>query len=170
MAPLSEETVNVPCGHRVTIIVDGIRMAQEATMAVLSPLPQSRSLGAPDEAGGERRRVLIIADGGAQEALELFATIEGCEAMAASHGAAAEAAIKTWQPDAILVEFSRLGVEADRMLQRYRAVSAAHVPIILVTPESGVGRFAEVGLAGVLVRPFPVGELLDVLDRLAGCR
>ena len=147
-------------------------MTREATMAASTPRSPSRGRSKPDEVGGGgRRRVLIIADGGAQEALELLATIEGCEAMAASHGPAAEAAIETWQPDAILVEFSGLGPEADRMLQRYRALSAAHVPIVLVAAErSGLGRIAEVGLAGVLVRPFAVGELLDLLDRLVGCR
>jgi DNA-binding response OmpR family regulator len=114
--------------------------------------------------------VLIIADG-AREALELFATLEGCEAKVVSHGALAEEAILSWEPHAILVEFTVLGAEAEEILQHYRGLAPSYVPIVLVASERpGLRQTVGIGLAGVLVRPFAVGELLDLLDRIVGCR
>ncbi len=106
------------------------------------------------------KRVLIVDDEDdirevAQISLEMVA---GWEVLAASSGAVGLEIANTNQPDAILLDVMMPGMDGPTTFQNLQADPAIrHIPVILMTAKlqpSDQRRFAELGVAGVVAKPF----------------
>ncbi|MFZ0964580.1 MAG: response regulator [Terriglobia bacterium] len=113
------------------------------------------------------RRVLIIDDEDdirevAQISLEMIA---GWKVLAASSGPAGLEIAQAEQPDAILLDVMMPGMDGPTTFQKLQADPAIrHIPVILLTAKlqpTDRKRFAELGVAGVLAKPFDPLKLAD---------
>jgi CheY-like chemotaxis protein len=107
-----------------------------------------------------RRRVLIIDDEDdirevTQISLEMVA---GWEVLTASSGSAGLEIANALQPDAILLDVMMPGMDGPTTFQKLQADPAIrHIPVILLTAKLQPADrrwFAELGVAGVLAKPF----------------
>jgi CheY-like chemotaxis protein len=106
------------------------------------------------------RRILIIDDEDdirEVASLSLEATA-GWQVAAASSGAQGIELAKTYQPDAILMDVMMPGVDGPTTFRKMQQTpEIAHIPVLLLTAKvQGVDkrRFAELGVAAVLFKPF----------------
>lgn len=120
------------------------------------------------------RRVLIIDDEPdirEVAALSLEATSDWT-IFTASSGKAGIAAANEHQPDAILMDVMMPGMDGPTTFKQMQQLAAiAHIPVVLLTAKvQGVDqrRFADLGVAGVLFKPFDPLSLAAQLSRTLG--
>jgi CheY-like chemotaxis protein len=119
------------------------------------------------------RRILIIDDEDdirEVAALSLEATA-GWNVLTASSGAAGIELAAAEQPDAILMDVMMPGVDGPTTFAQMQQTSAiSHIPVLLLTAKvQGVDqrRFAGLGLAGILFKPFdPLTLAQQISDAL----
>ncbi len=122
------------------------------------------------------RRILIIDDEDdirEVAALSLEATA-GWSVLTASSGAAGIELATAEQPDAILLDVMMPGVDGPTTFAHMQEIPAvAHIPVLLLTAKvQGVDqrRFAGLGLAGILVKPFDPLMLAQQISDALGWR
>ena len=120
------------------------------------------------------RRILIIDDEDdirEVAALSLEATA-GWEILTASSGAEGIDIASAEQPDAILMDVMMPGVDGPTTFARMQQTPAiSHIPVLLLTAKvQGVDqrRFAGLGLAGILFKPFDPLTLADQISEILG--
>ncbi|MBB5338084.1 response regulator [Tunturiibacter gelidoferens] len=120
------------------------------------------------------RRILIIDDEDdirEVAALSLEATA-GWEILTASSGAEGIDIASAEQPDAILMDVMMPGVDGPTTFARMQQTPAiSHIPVLLLTAKvQGVDqrRFAGLGLAGILFKPFDPLTLADQISTALG--
>ena len=122
------------------------------------------------------RRVLIVDDEDdirevAQVSLEMVA---GWEVLTASSGSAGLKTARAEQPDAILLDVMMPDMDGPTTFQKLQAdPGIRHIPVVLLTAKLQPvdrKRFAELGVAGVLAKPFDplelAGQVRDTLHWL----
>lgn len=118
------------------------------------------------------RRILIVDDEDdirevAQLSLEMG---RSWDVHTASSGAAALERAAALEPDAILLDVMMPGMDGPSVFERLRADPAtAHIPVILLTAKvqgADHRRFAALGVAGVLAKPFDPMSLADEIAAL----
>jgi CheY-like chemotaxis protein len=122
------------------------------------------------------RRILIIDDEDDIRAVAALSleSVAGWEVIAASSGAQGIKAAIEERPDAILMDVmmpSMDGPTTFREMQKHPEI--AHIPVILLTAKvQGVDqrRFAGLGLAAVLLKPFDPMTLADQISTALGWR
>jgi CheY-like chemotaxis protein len=120
------------------------------------------------------RRILIIDDEDdirEVAALSLEATA-GWEILTASSGAEGIDIAAAEQPDAILMDVMMPGVDGPTTFARMQQTpTISHIPVLLLTAKvQGVDqrRFAGLGLAGILFKPFDPLTLADQISTALG--
>lgn len=107
-------------------------------------------------------RVLMVEDDPAMALLlRLALEREGHQVCAFDHGEPAIEMARTWEPDAVLLDFSLPEIEGSEVARRMRTFST--VPIIMVTGRGEVGdriTGLEMGADDYVVKPFSIDELL----------
>lgn len=119
------------------------------------------------------RRILVIDDAAdIREIAEMsLARVGGFDVVTANGGDEGLRAAREGRPDAILLDVMMPGLDGPETLQRLRAETAlAGIPVILLTAKVQAAdrqRFAALGVAGVVAKPFdPVRLPLDVAAML----
>jgi CheY-like chemotaxis protein len=120
------------------------------------------------------RRILIIDD--EDDIREVAAlsleSIAGWEVSTASSGQAGIQAAIAGQPDAILMDVMMPGMDGPTTFKEMQTIpSIAHIPVVLLTAKvQGVDqrRFAGLGVAAVLFKPFDPLTLADQISKALG--
>jgi CheY-like chemotaxis protein len=135
--------------------------------------PADTSLSEPT-ARAHSRRVLVIDDSAlVREAAKIaLGTIGQWDVITAVSGEQGIALAASEQPDAILLDVVMPGMDGIAVAERLQDIPATcSIPVVLLTgkdrPEDHE-RFAALGLAGVLAKPFDVGALGNELAMLLG--
>jgi CheY-like chemotaxis protein len=120
------------------------------------------------------RRVLVVDDDAllrevAQTALELVA---GWQVSTAESGGEAQQRARAEHPDAILLDVMMPGVDGPSTVQGLRSDPATRdIPIIFLTAKvtaDDVGQWGQLGLAGVIPKPFNPMTLATEMAALLG--
>ena len=120
------------------------------------------------------KRVLLIDDEDdireiAQDSLEI---IGGYEVSTASSGTEGLAHARAQQPDAILLDMMMPDMDGTATFQRLQDDAATrHIPVILLTAKvqsSDRLRFAELGVTGVIAKPFDPVSLSSQVAQVLG--
>lgn len=120
------------------------------------------------------KRILVVDDDdGVREIVQIsLEAAAGWIVLTAASGAAAIAIARSQQPDAILLDVMMPdmdGVETFRQLQQQPETQA--IPTILLTAKAKVSErkaFADLGVAGIIVKPFQAIHLADQISQLLG--
>lgn len=120
------------------------------------------------------KRVLVIDDDdGVREIVQIsLEAAAGWIVLTAASGEAALAIARTQQPDAILLDVMMPdmdGVETFRQLQQQPETRA--IPTILLTAKAKVSErqaFADLRVAGIIVKPFEAMYLANQISKLLG--
>ena len=120
------------------------------------------------------RRILIIDD--EDDIREVAAlsleSIAGWKVTTANSGAAGIQAAIAGQPDAILMDVMMPSMDGPTTFREMQATpSIAHIPVVLLTAKvQGIDqrRFADLGVAGVLMKPFDPITLADEMATALG--
>jgi len=120
------------------------------------------------------RRILIIDD--EDDIREVAAlsleSIAGWKVTTANSGAAGIQAAIAGQPDAILMDVMMPSMDGPTTFREMQATpSISHIPVVLLTAKvQGVDqrRFADLGVAGVLMKPFDPLTLADEMSTALG--
>ena len=98
--------------------------------------------------------------------------VGGWDVLTASSGAEGIASAQAEQPDAILLDVMMPEMDGPATLRRLRTnASTAHIPVVFLTAKvqaSDHRRFAELGVTGVLAKPFDPMVLPDDVAGLLG--
>lgn len=120
------------------------------------------------------RRILIVDDEDdirevAKLCLEL---VGGMEVLAATSGHEALEVARLEQPDAILLDVMMPDLDGPATFQRLQAhAETRHIPVALLTAKvqlSDRRQFADLGVAGVIAKPFDPMRLADQVSALFG--
>jgi CheY-like chemotaxis protein len=116
-----------------------------------------------------RRRVLVVDDDDTiRELLELTLGDAGYEVGSAAEGGAALELVERLKPHLILLDLRMPGVDGRGFAAAYRARPGRHAPIAVVTAMRDPARAATaIGAQGFVAKPFDLGELLNLVARLA---
>lgn len=120
------------------------------------------------------RRILIIDD--EDDIREVAAlsleTVAGWEIATANCGAEGIEMAQTFQPDAILMDVMMPGMDGPTTFRTMQQVAAiAHIPVLLLTAKvQGLDqrRFADLGVAAVLFKPFDPLTLAQQISTTLG--
>ncbi|MCL4508225.1 MAG: response regulator [Chloroflexi bacterium] len=112
------------------------------------------------------RRVLVVDDQPSIRAmLEAILSDEGYRVDVAEHGAAALRIALTSPPCLILLDLRMPVMDGESFIAEYRHTGGHRAPILILTAERGNEHMVdELGVAGVLQKPFDLTELLDMVD------
>lgn len=118
------------------------------------------------EAGGERRRVLVVEDSpDVREMIGIVLTGSGYEVATAAHGGDALDVVTRWRPDVIVLDWSMPVMGGAEFARRYHQLPAPHAPILMLTAEAdGAQRAAEIAAAGFLGKPFHLPALIRLVS------
>ena len=120
------------------------------------------------------RKILLVDDEDdirevAQMSLEMTA---GWEVLAASSGPEALALARAELPDAILLDVMMPGMDGPDTARALKGSGeTAHIPIVLLTAKVQAAdrrRFDDLGVAGILSKPFDPMSLADEVARVLG--
>ena len=117
-----------------------------------------------------RRRILVVDDDDTiRELLELTLGDAGYEVGSAPNGGAALELVERFKPHLILLDLRMSGTDGQAFASTYRARAGRHAPIAVVSAvrEPALAA-AEIGAQGFLEKPFDIGDLLSLVERLAG--
>ena len=120
------------------------------------------------------RRILIIDD--EDDIREVAAlsleSVAGWDVLTASSGAEGIAVAKEQKPDAILMDVMMPGMDGPTTFKEMqKTAEIAHIPVVLLTAKvQGVDqrRFAGLGVAGVLFKPFDPLTLAEQMSTALG--
>ena len=151
---------------------------QGSTFTFVVPLaPERAGAGATPVAGdaprgSKPRRVLVVDDNhDAADSTGMLLGTLGAEARVAYDGESGLAAIKAWQPDAVLLDLGMPGMDGFEVARRIRADSdLARLPVIALTgwgQRQDRQRTREAGFDHHLVKPADPQALRAVLESLA---
>jgi CheY-like chemotaxis protein len=114
-------------------------------------------------------RVLVVDDDALiRDTLATALGDEGYAVRVASNGRAAMLTLATWVPNVIVLDLMMPVMDGPsfRAAQRARPATA-HIPVIILSAAHEVhGRAASLDPAAVFAKPFELGALLDVIERL----
>ena len=138
-------------------------------MAIESPSRPSAS-DRSDAKNGPGRVLVIEDDEHLREVMEVLIEIEGCEARSAADGREALEVMASWEPDLILLDLYMPGMDGRAFLAAYRALPGPKAPVILLSGRNQPpGELDELGVDGVLPKPFNVNDLLDMVAQFTDC-
>lgn len=115
---------------------------------------------------GDRARILVVEDDDAiRYSVEAVLSDEGFSVKVASDGQMALALARAWQPHVIVLDLVMPRMNGWTFAETYRSLPIAHAPIIAVTAaaEGAAKAAAEIGAQEVLVKPFDLNYLLEVV-------
>ena len=119
---------------------------------------------------GSLQRVLVVDDDHAVRSI-VAETLrgEGYQVDEANNGAAALEQLQAVEPDVILLDIVMPVVDGYEFLERLRQErDIASIPIVLVSATHALPDAAhELGVRAVLTKPFDMGMLVAIVDRLA---
>src|SRR5437868_5642101 len=113
------------------------------------------------------RKILVVDDeDNVREVTKMsLEVMGGWEALSASNGADGIAVAEKEQPDAILLDVMMPGMDGPTTFQELQnKESTKHIPVILLTAKvqsTDRARFSELGVAGVLSKPFDPATLFE---------
>ncbi|MCL4508285.1 MAG: response regulator [Chloroflexi bacterium] len=112
------------------------------------------------------RRVLVVDDQPSIRAmLEAILSDEGYRVDVAEHGVAALRIALTSPPCLILLDLRMPVMDGESFIAEYRHTGGHRAPILILTAERGNEHMVdELGVVGVLQKPFDLAELLDMVD------
>jgi two-component system response regulator MprA len=115
-----------------------------------------------------RHRILIVDDNAAiRESLADALADEGYTVDVASDGATALNSVGCQAPAVILLDLSMPGIDGVTVA-RQLAKSGSAPPVIVVSADRGVAERARaMGAAGFLTKPFDLGALVDLIEKVA---
>jgi two-component system OmpR family response regulator len=115
------------------------------------------------------RRVLVVDDDDTiRELLELALGDAGYDVGSAAEGGAALEMVDRFKPHLVLLDLRMGGIDGRGFAAAYRARPGRRAPIALVTAVRDPAQAAiELGAQGYLAKPFDLGELLNLVARLA---
>ncbi len=113
-------------------------------------------------------RILIVDDNAAiRESLADALSDEGYTVEVASDGATALRSVGSKAPAVILLDLTMPGLDGTVVAQRL-AESGCSPPVIVVSADRGVAdRARAMGAAGFLAKPFDLGALVDMIEKVA---
>lgn len=99
-------------------------------------------------------------------------TVAGWEVLTAGSGSEGLAKAESKQPDAILLDVMMPDMDGPTTFQKLQAFSATrHIPVILLTAKvqaSDRRRYAELGMSGMIAKPFDPLQLAGQIAELLG--
>lgn len=111
--------------------------------------------------------ILVVEDD--QAIAEVIASALGDEGMDVRVAPSAEHALEHlthFAPAVILVDYRMPGMSGHEFIGAYHALNVAHAPIIFSTANIGSEQSAiDLGAADVLLKPFEIDDLIDVVRR-----
>jgi len=115
------------------------------------------------------RRVLVVDDDETiGELLETVLVDSGYDVAVAPGGAAALELADRFKPHLILLDLRMPGLDGRGFTRAYRKTTRRRAPIALVTAVRDAPQAAaELGAQGFLAKPFDLGEMLNLVARLA---
>ena len=122
----------------------------------------------------QQRRILIIDDEDdiRQVAAMSLETVAGWDVVTASSGAQGIRRAQTEQPDAILLDVMMPGMDGpSTFLELKKGLETANIPVILLTAKvqgADQKRFANLGVSGVLFKPFDPMTLAQQMSETLG--
>jgi two-component system, chemotaxis family, chemotaxis protein CheY len=113
------------------------------------------------------RRILIVDDDESiRELVVAFLTVEGYEAISASHGAAALEMLQNVQPALILLDMRMPIMDGGEFARAYRELPGPHAPLVVLTAAMDAGEESEeIGADGYIAKPFDLSDLLKVIEK-----
>jgi len=164
-------------GGRVEAASDGPGRGSRFTLFL--PLVADKSgSGTADRTGDTppglaARRILVIDDNrDAADSTEMLLSALGAQARVAYDGESGLAAIRTWNPDAVLLDLGMPGMDGFEVARRIRADSALGQPKLIALTGWGQQldrqRTREAGFDHHLVKPADPRSLQAALDAVAG--
>ena len=118
----------------------------------------------------EERRVLIVEDDDdVRRLLVALLTEEGFAVRGAAHGVEALDLLRTWPPGVIVTDLEMPIMDGWELLARLRARAASKaIPVVVTTSDHRAAhRAPSLGASAVLLKPFEIEALTDLLGRLS---
>lgn len=119
------------------------------------------------------RKVLVIDDvADIREVISLSLEASGWQVTAVSSGAEGIAIAQSYMPDAIVLDVQMPDMDGPATFRELQKIDrVAHIPVILLTAKVQAidrRRFAELSIAGVLLKPFNPMKLSGEISQLLG--
>ncbi|MEL7038759.1 MAG: response regulator [Cyanobacteria bacterium J06592_8] len=120
------------------------------------------------------KRILVIDDeDGVRDIIQItLETVAGWEVMTAASGQEGLELARTQQPDAILLDVMMPNLDGPATFQQLQADSETqHIPTILLTAKaksSEQQQYANLGVNGIIVKPFEAQSLVKQIQGLLG--
>lgn len=120
------------------------------------------------------RKILVVDDeDNVREVTKMsLEVMGGWETVTASSGAEGVAVAEQEQPDAILLDVMMPGMDGPTTFKELQnKASTKHIPVILLTAKvqsADRARFSELGVTGVLTKPFDPATLYEQVAQLLG--
>jgi len=78
----------------------------------------------------------------------------------------ARAAIESWRPDLVLLDFYLAGATGDTLARDLRSSRLADIPIVMMTADKAAAReLSNGGATFCLVKPFHIADLIDCVAK-----
>lgn len=122
------------------------------------------------------KRILVIDDeDGIREIIQIcLEAAAGWEVETAASGREGLATAQSMQPDAILLDVMMPDMDGPTTFERLQANAATrHIPTILLTAKAKVSeqqQFIDLGLTGVITKPFKAQDLVNQIREILGWR
>lgn len=122
------------------------------------------------------KRILVIDDeDGIREIIQIcLEAAAGWEVETAASGREGLATAQSMQPDAILLDVMMPDMDGPTTFERLQSNAATrHIPTILLTAKAKVSeqqQFIDLGLTGVITKPFKAQDLVNQIRKILGWR
>lgn len=122
------------------------------------------------------KKILVIDDeDGIREIIQICLEVAaGWEVLTAASGSEGLAIAKQQQPDAILLDVMMPDMDGPTTFRQLQAdATTAHIPTILLTAKAKISeqqQFIDLGVTGVITKPFKAQELVDQIRAILNWR